>query len=151
MRCLASIRVWLVLTVVLAACGSGTSSAPSQRSPSSSDSADAGAGDGGTNNEPPFAESAADATTMITAAVDSKSKDLAVCVREFRARKNLQHERVEVSIGIDQEGKLLGVTSKGKEDTQLKACFQQALSGARFPRSRAGIITIKKNYEERLQ
>lgn len=88
---------------------------------------------------------------MITTAVDSKSKDLAACVREFRARKNLQHERVEVSIGIDQEGKLLGVTSKGKEDTQLKACFQQALTSVQFPRSRAGVISIKKSYEERLQ
>jgi hypothetical protein len=83
--------------------------------------------------------------------VDKKSTEIGMCVREFRTRKKLARERVTVSFGIDMEGKLLGVTSKGKEDAELKACVQDALKGAQFPRSHAGIITITKTYEELLQ
>lgn len=49
------------------------------------------------------------------------------------------------------EGRLLGVTSKGKEDNELKTCVQRALGDAQFPRSHAGVITVTKTYQELLQ
>jgi hypothetical protein len=69
-------------------------------------------------------------------------------VRSYRARKKVATARVAVSFGIDQEGRLLGVTSKGKEDTELKSCIQDALKNAPFPRSHAGVITVTKTYED---
>ena len=85
---------------------------------------------------------------MISSAVDQRHTEIGICVRAFRNRKKMAHERVTVSFGIDQEGKLLGVTSKGKEDAELKGCVQEAVRGAPFPRSHAGVITITKTYEE---
>ena len=128
------------------------SSAGNASSATAEDAPDAGdaGGDAGTN-EPPFAGSAAEATALISAAVDKKGSEIGTCVREFRERKKLARERVSVSFGIDMEGKLLGVTSKGKEDAELKACVHRALEGARFPRSHAGVITVTKTYEELLQ
>jgi len=120
-------------------------------SATSKDALDAGGAADGGANEQPFAGSAAEATMLISAAVDKKGAEIGACVREFRVRKNLARERVTVSFGIDMEGKLLGVTSKGKEDAELKACVQRALEGARFPRSHAGVITVTKTYEELLQ
>jgi hypothetical protein len=101
--------------------------------------------------ERPFAGSVAEATSLISAAVDKKQDDIASCIREFRFRKHIAHERVAVSFGIDQEGRLLGVTSKGKEDNELKRCVQNALVDAPFPRSHAGVITVTKTYEELVQ
>jgi hypothetical protein len=105
-------------------------------------------GAAGAADERPFAGSTAEATTMISNAVDQRRAAIATCVREFRARKKIAQERVAVSFGIDQEGRLLGVTSKGKEDRELKDCVQEAVRGAPFPRSHAGVITITKSYEE---
>lgn len=139
--------------VVCSACAGAGSNAANGAAPASKDAADTGSGvhDAGSTNEPPFASSTLEATNMISAAVDTKGRQIGACVREYRVRKNLAHERVSISFGIDQEGKLLGVTSKGKEDADLRACVERALVGAPFPRSRAGIITITKIYEERLQ
>jgi hypothetical protein len=113
---------------------------------------DAGSGDAGAAaaalDDRPFAGSTAEATTMISNAVDQRRKEIGACVREFRARKKIGQERVAMSFGIDQEGRLLGVTSKGKEDRELKDCVQEAVRGAPFPRSHAGVITITKSYEE---
>lgn len=110
--------------------------------------------DGGSDEdaeEPAFAGSPAEATNLITASVDKKGQEIGLCVREFRLRHNLATERVSVSFGIDQEGTLLGVTSKGKEDDQLKTCVREALRGAKFPRSHAGVITVTKTYGEIIQ
>ena len=82
---------------------------------------------------------------------DKKGSEIGACVREFRVRKNLARERVSISFGIDMEGRLLGVTSKGKEDDELKRCVQRALDGAQFPRSHAGVITVTKTYQELVQ
>jgi hypothetical protein len=112
--------------------------------PADAGSADADAGQ-------PFAGSIAEATTLIGAAVDKRGMEIGSCVREFRERRKLARERVAISFGIDQEGKLLGVTSKGKEDVELKSCVQEALKGAPFPRSHAGVITVTKTYEELVQ
>ena len=61
----------------------------------------------------------------------------------------MPHERVTISMGIDQEGKLLGATlPKGRTDEILSTCVQAALANAPFPRSHAGVISITKTYEE---
>ena len=66
-----------------------------------------------------------------------------------RFRKHLAHEKVSINIGIDQEGKLIGVTlKKGKEDKELSACAQNELRDLLFPRSHAGVITLTRTFEE---
>lgn len=100
----------------------------------------------------PFAGSAAEATQLIGSAVDKAAADVQKCVAEYRTRKNLPHERVTISMGIDQEGRLLGATlPKGKTDAVLSACVQAALANAPFPRSHSGVISITKSYEEIVQ
>jgi hypothetical protein len=95
-----------------------------------------------------FAGSTAEATSMISEIVDQRQHEIFMCVHDFRTRKNLARERVAISFGIDQEGKLLGVTSKGKEDSELQSCVQGVLRSAPFPRSHSGVITVTKTYEE---
>lgn len=100
----------------------------------------------------PFAGSGTEATQLIGAAVDKKSSEMEKCVAEYRMRKNLPRERVSVSLGIDQEGRLLGATlPKGKTDATLSQCVQKALADAPFPRSHTGVISITKSYEEIVQ
>ena len=100
----------------------------------------------------PFAGTSAEATQLIGAAVDKRSTDVQKCVAEYRTRKNLPHERVSISMGIDQEGRLLGAAlPKGKTDATLSECVQQALANAPFPRSHSGVISITKSYEEIVQ
>jgi outer membrane biosynthesis protein TonB len=99
--------------------------------------------------EHPFAGSAAEATQLISGAVDRKSSSVQRCVGEYRKRKQLPRERVAISVGIDQEGHLIGVTlPKGQQDAELKACVQDALKDAPFPRSHSGVITITRTFEE---
>jgi len=100
----------------------------------------------------PFAGSAAEATQLIGVAVDKNADAVKKCVSEYRARKNLPHERVTISMGIDQEGRLLGATlPKGKTDAPLSDCVQAALATAAFPRSHSGVISITKSFEELVQ
>lgn len=122
--------------------------------PSAKGAPDAGAGGDGPAAAPvkPMAGSAAEATQLIGAAVEKKSPEIQKCIIEYRARKNLPRERVTISMGIDQEGRLLGATlPKGKADTVLSECIQGALANAMFPRSHAGVISITKTYEEIVQ
>jgi hypothetical protein len=142
----------LALLVSLAACPSPGPEAPTSATPSKATPLDAGArastSDAGVDEERPFAGSTAEATSLISGVVEKKHAEIATCVRGHRARKKLEHQRVSVSFGIDQEGKLLGVTTKGKEDAELKSCLIDALKGAPFPRSHSGVITVTKTYEE---
>ena len=140
----------IALSTMTACAGSRPDAASSNESAAAKE-ADGGsaANDGG--DERPFAASAAEATTLIAAAVDEKGAQIGACVLDFRVRKNLTRERVSVSFGIDMEGKLLGVASKGKEDGELKTCVHKVLDGVKFPRSHAGVITVTKTYEELLQ
>lgn len=101
--------------------------------------------------ERPFAASTAEASSLISEAVDKHQDAVVACVSAFRVRKKLAHERVTISFGIDMEGSLLGVTSKGAEDVELTSCVHDALRDALFPRSHAGVITVTKTYEEILQ
>jgi hypothetical protein len=107
--------------------------------------------DAGDPNARPFAETAAEATQLITDAIDKRRRGLDECVKQYRSRKHLAHETVKVTIGVDQEGHVLGVTlPKNKEDKELSACVQKELKDAPFPRSHAGVITITRSfsYEE---
>ena len=142
------------VALILSACGS----ADPPHTPATPDSVpttttDAGAtADASVDAGPPprpFASSPIEASQLIGTAIDSRAPAMKKCVAEYRARKKLPHDRVEITVGIDQEGRLLGATLKGgKTDGPFSDCVQQALAGAPFPRSHAGVIQATKSYEE---
>lgn len=155
-------RIGLVFLVGCAACGPST--APTNPSTAGSDAAapaaTTGGADGGTSGGAADAGSAADrgfagsigeATQMINDLVDKRRDELKKCIAEFRKRKNLPREKVSIGLGIDQEGRLLGVTHKNKKDDQLTGCASEALKGLPFPKSHAGVITVSRTYEEIVQ
>lgn len=150
----------IVGAVVASACGGGQTTASPAGSPTATAAKDAdggtGAGAGGAADAAPaprpFAGSAAEATQLIGVAVEKKAPEVQKCIAEYRTRKNLPHERVTISMGIDQEGRLLGATlPKGKTDAPLSECVQRVLADAPFPRSHSGVISITKSYEEIFQ
>ena len=146
--------VALALGGVALACGTGGSK-PGPAGPVASASAStSSAADAGppAKAEKPFAGSTVEATQLVSAAVDKNREGVYACVTAYRKRKNLAHARVEVQVGIDQEGNLLGATvARGKPDEELTTCVQKALANAPFPRSHSGVISITKVYEEILQ
>lgn len=142
-----------LLSGLVACSGGGPKDAAAPKSETSTadagpttSAADAGApADGGK----PFAGSASEATQLITEAVDKKQDAIGRCVQQYRFRTHLAHEKVSINIGIDQEGRLIGVTlPKGKQDKELVDCVQKELRDAAFPRSHAGVITITRTFEE---
>lgn len=135
----------LTVLVVVSGCAGRTPDAAPATSPGD---AAAGPSDKSAPVVRPFAASSAEATQLIGAAIDQNEPAVNRCVREHRARKKMPRERVELSVGIDQEGKLLGITMKKDPDADLTACVQEALRSAPFPRSHAGVITVTKSYEE---
>ena len=151
----------LACAALLIACGAPTAGATDPAGSPGAASAKEGSDGGAGASAPvadaappprPFAGSAAEATQLIGAAVDKNATAVQKCVSEYRTRKNLPHERVTISMGIDQEGRLLGATlPKGKTDTPLSDCIQAALANAQFPRSHSGVISITKSYEELVQ
>lgn len=147
---------WVVVLSVCAACSGGgakDANAPKpEASSAAASSASPAASDAGAGDERPFAGSAAEATQLITDAVDKKQSEIAKCVQQYRFRTHLAHEKVSVNIGIGQEGRLIGVTlPKNKEDKELSACVQNELKDAKFPRSHAGVITITRTFQEMVQ
>jgi hypothetical protein len=98
----------------------------------------------------PFAATASEATALIDAAVDSRASALVPCVAAARARRKNPHDRVQIEIGLDQEGHLIGVKSPrgATSDPDLSMCARNALAGANFPTSHAGIITVTKTFED---
>ncbi len=126
--------------------------APAATTAASADGgASASAGDGGTAGDRGFAGSIGEATQMINELVDKRRDELKKCIADFRKRKNLPREKVSIGLGIDQEGRLLGVTHKNKKDEQLTSCASEALKGLPFPKSHAGVITVSRTYEEIVQ
>jgi hypothetical protein len=144
------------LALLALACGGGGGGAPEPGTPPSAAAKGAGLADAGPSAKAdaapapkPFAGSPTEATQLIGDAIDRNAAEMKKCVAEYRARKKLPHERVEISVGIDQEGRLLGASLKGgKQDTPFSECVQRALGSAPFPRSHAGVIQVTKSYEE---
>jgi hypothetical protein len=99
----------------------------------------------------PFAHNAEEATSFMDDAITSRSNELIACVNDARARRKDVHAKIVVEIGIDQEGHLLGVKMpKGvKNDKPLTDCFLAALHGAPFPRSHAGVLTVRRTFEDK--
>jgi hypothetical protein len=98
------------------------------------------------------AASAAEASSLIDDALTSRQKEIGHCVAAARTRRNNQHAEVVLEIGIDQEGTLIAAKPpKGATpDPALQKCVFGALKDAPFPRSKAGIITVKKNYTDQV-
>jgi hypothetical protein len=98
----------------------------------------------------PFANNSLEATSMINDAVDAQSGPLTKCIEAARARHKNLHGKISIEIGIDQEGVLMGVkTPKGQtHDGVMNDCVRDALTGANFPRSHAGVITLKRSFED---
>lgn len=145
-----------VLVLAASACAGGGASPPGDPSkpagsvPATSAAAGASAA---APVERPFASSPAQATELIGRVLDDRARQMRKCVADLRTRKNLPHERVEISVGIDQNGTLIGATLKKPKtaDPAFDSCVQAALSGAPFPKSQAGIITMTKSYEDIVQ
>ena len=100
--------------------------------------------------EHPFAATPAEATTLIDEAIDARVGDLARCVETARDRRKNPHQKIAVLIGIDQQGHVMAVTAPpgGPKDPDLFACVQGVLTGANFPTSHAGVITVNRSFEE---
>jgi|SRR5579859_3577771 len=102
--------------------------------------------------EKPFAHNPLEAQNLIQATIDEHTKTLWKCVADYRQRVNDAHKAVVVDIGIDQEGVLLGVVSpnakKNPIDAPLKDCLDRALRGLPFPRSHAGVITVRQTFSD---
>ncbi|MGH7329360.1 MAG: hypothetical protein ACREJX_13515, partial [Polyangiaceae bacterium] len=137
--------------------------------PAASGAGDAGTAAGGSSATPtagasdagaapvaeahPFAKDPAAAESMIDDAIDSRHSEMDKCSADARKRLKEPHAKITFLIGIDQEGNVIGVkrpSKKDKNDEELLACVRTALHGAPFPKSHAGVIMIKKTYEETL-
>jgi hypothetical protein len=120
-----------------AAGGAGASAAPSAPAPPPPP-------------EHPFASNASEATSLIDAAVDARAPLLLPCITAARAHRKNPHEKIQIEVGLDETGHLMGIKApKGApSDPELFACAQKALTGANFPTSHAGIITVTKTFED---
>ncbi|WP_394823769.1 hypothetical protein [Pendulispora albinea] len=100
----------------------------------------------------PFANTPQEATSYIDEAVETRHAEVETCVAAARERRKTPHAEIRVELGIDQEGTLIGVKApKGSpEDKVLLDCIRGALSGAAFPRSKAGVITLKKTFSDQV-
>jgi len=100
--------------------------------------------------EHPFAATASDATSLIDAAIDSRASSLFPCVIAARGRRKNPHDKIQIEVGLDEQGHLMGVEAPrgAPKDPELFQCAQKALSGANFPTSHAGIITVTKTFED---
>jgi hypothetical protein len=143
---------WCAVPAWLVACG-GPQAAPVATPASSASVVDAGGIDAADSAvERPFAKTLGDAQSMIQDQIDHKMTTLWKCVDAYRARKNDPHRGVVVDVGIDQEGHLLGLTPVGTKqqelDPTLRDCLWNALHGLPFPRSHAGVITVRQTFAD---
>jgi hypothetical protein len=101
--------------------------------------------------EHPFAKNAVEATSLIDDAINSRVDGLGKCVDAARARRKSAHEKLVVEVGIDEEGHMLGVQlpKHEKKDPEFVNCVLDALRGAPFPKSHAGVITVRKTFEDK--
>jgi len=107
---------------------------------------------GGAAKTRPFANTPQEATEFIDEAVETRHADVEKCVAAARERRKSPHAELVVELGIDQEGTLVGVKGpKGQvQDKVLFDCIRDALLGAPFPRSKAGVITLKKTFSDQV-
>jgi hypothetical protein len=99
----------------------------------------------------PFAGTPGEATSIITDVIQAHIKDLWKCVDAYRTAKGDPHRTVSIDVGTDQEGNLLGITTPGAKndlDPTLKDCMWKVLHGLPFPRSHAGVITVRQNFSD---
>ena len=147
------LRLSPVLLSLIMGCGGkqGSAGAPAAAAPSSSSAAEASAAPA-TPAPRAFAATPLEAQSLIQGQIDTHMKLLWKCVADFRAKKGDPHKAVTVDIGIDQEGTLLGVTTPnakaGDLDPAMKDCMMAALHGLPFPRSHAGIITVRQTFTD---
>jgi hypothetical protein len=102
--------------------------------------------------EKPFASSPMQAQSMIQEQIDGQMTVLWKCVNDYRGRVKELHKEVLIDIGIDQEGILMGVTTatpkKGELEPMLKQCLYTSLHGLPFPRSHAGVISVRESFKD---
>jgi hypothetical protein len=103
--------------------------------------------------ERPFAKTPLEAQSMIQEQIDTRVKVLWKCVEAYRAKKGDPHKPVVADIGIDQEGNLIGITAPnarkgGDLDPALRTCLTDGLRGLAFPRSHAGVITVRQSFKD---
>jgi hypothetical protein len=131
---------------------SPASSASPGAAAASSTPSSAGSPSATTPAQRPFANNPLEAQSLIQATIDEHIKPLWKCVADYRTRKNEPHKAVMVDIGIDQEGTLLGVVAPnakaGPLDPALKSCLDSVLRGLPFPRSHAGVITVRQTFSD---
>ena len=150
---LQAIAAMASIVLCVAACGSSSPPAPQPSNAGASTAKDSGENAqpdaGPTTSERPRTKDAAEATHLINEAVDTRSKEIAICVAEARDRRKNANGEMAVEIGIDQEGVLLGVKEPkpARVDDVLNGCVRTALRGVSFPRSNAGVITVRKLYK----
>ncbi len=147
-------RVLLVLA--MAACGSSRaqSNTATPRPDTSSEPAHAAPPDASPDRvvERPFASTPLQAQSLIQEQIDGRMRELWSCVATYRKGVGDDHKVVVVDIGIDQEGNLIGVAAptprKAELDPTMRACIMGVLHDAPFPRSHAGIITVRQTFKD---
>ena len=99
----------------------------------------------------PFANNAAEASSLIDDAINSRANELGQCVDDARTRRKAPHAKLVIEVGMDEEGHLIGVKlPKGeKADSAFTDCVLAALRGAPFPKSHSGVITVRKTFEDK--
>jgi hypothetical protein len=151
-----TIRAWVYVALLgMTACGGSSTKAAGP----TGGTAASGAADGGTAAaadagppERPFASNPLEAQSLIQVQIDKRMKQLWLCVSDWRAKKGNPHKALAVDVGIDQEGILMGVATpnpkQGDLDPDLRDCMMNVLRGAPFPRSHAGVITVRQTFED---
>jgi hypothetical protein len=103
-------------------------------------------------HERPFARSPTEATGIIQREIDSRMPALWDCVQGYRKANRDAHQTIVVNLGIDEDGNLLGVASgdpkHGDVPAPVRKCILKALHDAPFPRSHAGIITVRQTFQD---
>lgn len=132
------------------ACGWSQTKLEAMPSGTGSATLDAGAPDA--RQERPFANSPVEAQSMIQSEIDGEITAVWKCVEDYRARMKDPHRDVLVDVGIDQEGILMAVTTatprKGDLEPALRDCLYGALRNLPFPRSHAGVITVRESLKD---
>lgn len=149
---MARATVALSLAAVVACGGKQVdASSPGTAAATASGGADAGQDAAPAPVARPFASTPLEAQSLIQEQIDARMKVLWKCVGDYRTHKGNPHKALVVDIGIDQEGTLLGVASPNPKkdlDPALRDCMMAALHGLPFPRSHAGIITVRQTFTD---